>query len=114
MFICQFHILYICHDCRAWMAALHLNDNEELTSQRLRELYSYCSDNLPSYARPLFLRLEESTRVIVTFKQHKIDLVKEGFDPRVVSDPLYYLSQEAKTYLPLDGSSYGNLLKSRL
>jgi hypothetical protein len=96
------------------MAALHLNEKEELTPSRLKKLYSHCVDNLPSYARPLFLRLEESTRVIVTFKQHKVDLVKEGFDPRVVSDPLYYLSQEAKTYLPLDGSSYGNLLKSRL
>ena len=96
------------------MAALHLNEKEELTPSRLKKLYSHCVDNLPSYARPLFLRLEESTRVIVTFKQHKVDLVKEGFDPRVVSDPLYYLSQEAQTYLPLDGSSYGNLLKSRL
>jgi hypothetical protein len=96
------------------MAALHLNEKEELTPSRLKKLYSHCVDNLPSYARPLFLRLEESTRVTVTFKQHKVDLVKEGFDPRVVSDPLYYLSQEAKTYLPLDGSSYGNLLKSRL
>jgi hypothetical protein len=96
------------------MAALHLNEKEELTPSRLKKLYSHCVDNLPSYARPLFLRLEESTRVTVTFKQHKVDLVKEGFDPRVVSDPLYYLSQEAQTYLPLDGSSYGNLLKSRL
>ena len=95
------------------MAALHLNE-KELTPSRLKKLYSHCVDNLPSYARPLFLRLEESTRVTVTFKQHKVDLVKEGFDPRVVSDPLYYLSQEAQTYLPLDGSSYGNLLKSRL
>ena len=96
------------------MAALHLNEKEELTPSRLKKLYSHCVDNLPSYARPLFLRLEESTRVTVTFKQHKVDLVKEGYDPRVVSDPLYYLSQEAQTYLPLDASSYGNLLKSRL
>ena len=96
------------------MAALHLNEKEELTPSRLKKLYSHCVDNLPSYARPLFLRLEESTRVTVTFKQHKVDLVKEGFDPRVVSDPLYYLSQEAQTYLPLDDCSYGNLLKSRL
>jgi hypothetical protein len=67
------------------MAALHLNEKEELTPSRLKKLYSHCVDNLPSYARPLFLRLEESTRVTVTFKQHKVDLVKEGFDPRVVS-----------------------------
>lgn len=102
------------HDGRAGMVALHLNEKEELTPSRLKEIYSHCVENLPSYARPLFLRLEESTRVTVTFKQHKVDLVKEGFDPRVVSAPLYYLSQEAKTYLPLDGSSYSNLLKSRL
>ena len=102
------------HDGRAGMAAIHLNENEKLSPERLKKIYDHCVENLPSYARPLFLRLEEATRVTVTFKQHKVDLVKEGYDPRVISDPLYYLSQDSKTYLPLDGSAYGNLLKSKL
>ncbi|XP_076105117.1 long-chain fatty acid transport protein 2-like [Mytilus galloprovincialis] len=102
------------HDGRAGMAALHLNEREKLTKERLKQIYDHCSENLPSYARPLFLRLEEQTRVTVTFKQHKVDLVKEGYDPSIISDPLYYLSNDAKTYVPLDASSFGSVLKSRL
>lgn len=102
------------HDGRAGMAALHLNEKEQLTADRLKKIYDHCAENLPSYARPLFLRLEGSTRVTVTFKQHKVDLVKEGFDPSKISDPLFFLSQEAKTYLPLDSKSFGTLLKSKL
>lgn len=102
------------HDGRAGMAALHLNEKEQLTADKLKKIYDHCAENLPSYARPLFLRLEGSTRVTVTFKQHKVDLVKEGFDPSKISDPLFFLSQEAKTYLPLDSKSFGTLLKSKL
>lgn len=96
------------------MAALHMKENEKLTPERLKQIYSHCAENLPSYARPLFLRLEADTRITVTFKQHKVDLVKEGFDPNKISDPLYYISTDKKTYLPLDGSSYGSFLQSKL
>lgn len=96
------------------MAALHLNESEKLTKERLKQIHDHCFKNLPNYARPLFLRLEEQTRVTVTFKQHKVDLVKEGYDPSIISDPLYYLSNDAKTYVPLDASSFGSVLKSRL
>ena len=96
------------------MAALHMKHNEKLTPERLKKIYNHCMKNLPSYARPLFLRIEADTRITVTFKQHKVDLVKEGFDPNVISDPLYYISNDNKTYLPLDNHAYGSFLQSRL
>ena len=46
---------------------------------------------LPPYARPVFLRLQPEIEVTGTFKQRKVELVKEGFDPSAIPDPLYWL-----------------------
>ncbi|XP_054282944.1 long-chain fatty acid transport protein 1-like [Macrosteles quadrilineatus] len=50
---------------------------------------------LPTYARPVFLRLAQVLPHTGTFKLKKIDLQKEGFNPSTISDKLYlrqYLS----------------------
>lgn len=41
-----------------------------------------------------------------TFKFQKMDLRKEGYDPAVVKDRLYYLAPRQCQYLPLDGDVY--------
>lgn len=96
------------------MASIQLKDNEKLTPDKLKKIHDFCVKNLPSYARPLFLRLEGATRLTTTFKHQKVDLVKEGCDPQSVSDPMFYLSNQAKTYLPLDREAYSNFPQSRL
>ena len=48
------------------------------------------SANLPEYAQPLFLRIKKELDVTGTFKQRKMDLVKEGFDPSRITDDLYF------------------------
>jgi fatty-acyl-CoA synthase len=45
--------------------------------------------DLASYARPLFLRLLPQMESTGTFKQRKVDFVKEGLDPTVISDKLW-------------------------
>lgn len=35
-----------------------------------------------------------------TFKQMKVKLAEEGFNPGVISDPLFYL-EENKSYVPM-------------
>lgn len=96
------------------MAAIQLKPTEQLTTEKLTQLYRHCVKNMPRYARPLFLRIEKDTRVTSTFKHHKVDLIKEGFDPNVISDKLYYISNEDNTYLPLNKNSYKFVLQSRL
>lgn len=44
---------------------------------------------LPSYARPCFVRLIKSAETTGTFKYRKIDLVTDGFDPDKVDGALY-------------------------
>ena len=40
---------------------------------------------LPSYARPLFLRIQPEMDITSTFKHKKTELQKEGFDPSVTT-----------------------------
>jgi len=56
---------------------------------------------LPSYAQPLFVRLVSSMATTGTLKQRKIDLQREGFDPSVVTDPLYFRDDDACRYVLL-------------
>jgi len=52
---------------------------------------------LPAYARPVFLRLLPDLPATGTFKLIKQALVREGYDPRAVADPLF---------VRLDGGGY--------
>lgn len=36
-----------------------------------------------------------------TFKMKKVKLVQEGFNPAHITDALYFLDTEKKTYVPL-------------
>jgi fatty-acyl-CoA synthase len=55
----------------------------------LKAFTQHLERNLPSYAQPVFLRFRDSIAATSTFKQRKVELQKEGFDPEIVSDPLY-------------------------
>ncbi len=76
----------------------------------LQALYKHIQDNLPEYARPLFLRMRKNIEVTTTFKQKKVDLVKEGFDPDRISDPLYFADPVAKAFVPIDRAMYERIV----
>ena len=67
------------HDGRAGMAALVV---DFVASFDLDGFRAYIAERLPAYARPLFLRFRSSLEVTGTFKQRKVELVAEGFDPQ--------------------------------
>jgi citronellyl-CoA synthetase len=74
-------------DGRAGMAALTLD--EGVGELDLDGFSEYVNRQLPSYARPLFLRIEPEIDVTGTFKMVKGKLREEGYDPQKVTDPLY-------------------------
>jgi fatty-acyl-CoA synthase len=90
---------------RAGMAALVVNGDLDMdglaAGLRLR---------LAPYARPVFLRLSPHIDVTGTFKQRKVDLVRDGFDPAAISDPLYYLDSVTTRYERLTVERYGEIL----
>ena len=96
------------------MVALTLNNSEKITPQQLKQLYKVCEDNLPIYARPLFLRILPEAALTGTFKQYKVELVEQGFDPTKVKDDLYYLDTKAGTYSTLTPQKLASFLQSRL
>ena len=69
-----------------------------------------------SYAMPMFVRVQTEMSVTSTFKQLKGQLVKEGFDPALISDKLYYEDSPKKKYIPLSIDLYNTILagKSKL
>ena len=65
---------------------------------------------LAPYARPIFLRLTPALDVTGTFKQRKVDLVREGFDPAAIADPLYFLEPVSGKYERLTPERYAEIV----
>jgi fatty-acyl-CoA synthase len=86
------------HDGRAGMAALVVDTPATFDLDGLR---AFLTERLPAYARPLFLRFRSQIEVTGTFKQRKVELVAEGFDPRRVGDPVYFDDRAAGGYGPI-------------
>ena len=85
---------------RAGMAVIVCHDCD------LDALHSHLEACLPDYARPAFLRIRKDIEVTGTFKQRKVDLVKDGYDPDKISDPLYVNDLVKRTFVPLDKTLY--------
>ena len=89
------------HDGRAGMAGIVAQDNLNLTA-----LHDHLAERLPEYARPVFLRLRQDNDVTTTFKQKKISVVKDGFDPSRTLDPIYFNDPQRKAFVRVDAPLY--------
>ena len=87
-------------DGRAGMAAMRLAPG--VAELDVDAFTQFVTSNLPAYARPVFLRIQPDIDVTATMKLLKRDLKKEGYDPALVSDPLYVLTPSAGRYQRLD------------
>ena len=54
-----------------------------------RAFADWADQELPAYARPVFVRLIKTADTTGTFKYRKVDLVADGFDPEKVEGALY-------------------------
>ena len=89
---------------RAGMAAIVAEDKVDL--EALRE---HMASRLPSYARPLFIRLSDEIDLTGTLKYSKTELVRQGYDPDAVADEIYFHCPEAQQFLRLDRELYGRI-----
>jgi fatty-acyl-CoA synthase len=92
-------------DGRAGMAALVTGSGFDIS-----ELSGALAGNLAAYARPVFVRLLSELEITGTFKQRKVELVKDGFDPGAIADPLYWLNHVSGTYEPLTKEQYAAIV----
>ena len=85
----------------AGMAALVCDHGCDLAALR-----THLEQHLPEYARPRFLRMRDRIEATATFKQKKVDLARQGFDPDKIDDPLYFNDSQARAFVRLDGALY--------
>ncbi|XP_035825814.1 long-chain fatty acid transport protein 6 [Aplysia californica] len=102
------------HDGKAGMAAVTMNKGQSLGPKELLKLYDHVMVELPNYARPLFLRNLGQPVITNTFKQRKVELIVEGYDQNVITDPLFFLDHENSTYSTLTQGHLSKLLSSKL
>jgi len=88
-------------DGRAGMAALVVGTDFSLSAFRAAVV-----ERLPTYARPVFVRLMRVLEATGTFKPKKHDLQLAGFDPSKVADPLYVDDGAAGAYVVLDAGRF--------
>ncbi|KAM4676634.1 long-chain fatty acid transport protein 2-like [Discoglossus pictus] len=99
------------HEGRIGMVAIKLKDGKTFDGKKLS---AKVLDYLPNYARPRFVRIQNAIEITGNFKQRKVTLIKEGFDPLTIKDPLYILDDNEKTYKPLDLNIYNDILNHKL
>ena len=96
-------------DGKAGMAAITGDDDLDMQA-----LYAHLHDELPAYAVPLFIRRQAEAETTGTFKYRKVDLVRDGFDPATVTDPLWFANAEAGRYDPLTAATHAAIGAGKL
>jgi fatty-acyl-CoA synthase len=76
----------------------------------LAQFGDHLSRRLPAYACPVVIRFCTTLDTTETFKQKKQQLVREGFDPRLVADPLFFRDPASGAYRELAGANYARIL----
>jgi fatty-acyl-CoA synthase len=97
------------YDGRAGMAAVVSEREVDMAA-----LKAHIDASLPHYARPVFLRLSQETETTGTFKFKKTNLVKAGFDPANVSDPLYAEISGEEAYQAITPELYQKIISGEL
>lgn len=73
-------------------------------------LYSFLKEKLPSYAIPIFVRIQAGMTVTGTFKHQKVDLKKQGCDPS--NDKVFWLKNGG--YVLFSRPEFLNLMAGKL
>lgn len=69
---------------------------------------------LPSYSRPVFLRISPQVDTTGTFKIQKTRLQREGYDPRHTTDRIYFLNARAARYEVVDEELYNSITEGKV
>ncbi|MEZ5936866.1 MAG: long-chain-acyl-CoA synthetase [Hyphomonadaceae bacterium] len=98
------------YDGKAGMAAIVAHKPLDM-----KALYDHLTARLPAYARPAFIRMKHGEADTTgTFKYRKMDLVKDGFDPMKIDDPLFFADQEQGSYVPLTDELFRRIVSGHI
>ncbi len=92
-------------DGKAGMAAITTEGEVDFAG-----LYAALSSRLPSYAVPIFIRVQPEAETTGTFKYRKVELVADGFDPDKVDEPIWMLDPEEARYVSMTQGRFDKLM----
>jgi solute carrier family 27 (fatty acid transporter), member 1/4 len=69
---------------------------------------------LPTYARPLFIRVVNTIDLTGTYKLRKVDYQKESFDLNRIKEDLYFFHPEFQNYVPFTAQLYEELAGGKI
>lgn len=82
-------------DGKAGMAAVSVDSPFSVKS-----VYNIISNDLPAYARPVFLRIVDAQDTTGTLKLSKVELMRQGISGLAGMDDVFILDEHGKTYRP--------------
>lgn len=88
---CVYGVEILNCDGKAGMATITLSDSSNISNFDWNNLANELSLHLPTYARPLFIRVQKEIKVTSTFKHIKADLVKEVSLTIIQCSHLFYV-----------------------
>ena len=91
------------------MAAVVAGQDFDLAAFR-----QHLAERLPEYARPLFLRICGEIETTATFKPKKQDLSREGYDPDVTADAIYFNDRARQAFVKLDAALYERIQTGKM
>ncbi len=94
---------------RAGMAAVTLADQAELTAEDCEKMAAEFKKNLPAYAVPVFLRIQQQAETTGTFKYQKNKLKEQAFDPSKTEERLLVLLPNSTGYCDLTAEIFDNI-----
>ena len=98
-------------DGRAGMAAIVLREGLQIQDMDIESISSHIQQNLPGYARPVFLRLLTELPTTSTHKLQKNDLRDQAFHLDQVAENLLVLRPGDDVYTRLDSDYYDQIMQ---
>ena len=98
-------------DGRAGMAAIVLREGLQLQDMDIESISSHIQQNLPGYARPVFLRLLTELPTTSTHKLQKNDLRDQAFHLDQVAENLLVLRPGDEVYTRLNSDYYDQIMQ---
>ncbi len=101
-------------DGKAGMAAIVLKENLKTSDLDVEALSKHVIDNLPAYARPLFIRLLRELPTTTTHKLQKNELRDQAYHLEKVSEDLLVLQPGSNCYVRLDSDYYDKIVQREI
>ena len=95
------------------MAALVLNQSLVDSDQVTSKLFANVKENLPVYARPVFIRILEDLPTTSTHKMQKNKLKEEAFNINEISETVLVKKPGKQEYTKLDSDFYSMIMDGR-